>query len=104
MQRLPVRIAVDPRDGQPALRAGTTVTVFIDTEREPELAKFFTARSRRSGARIDARRHNGLGRALVLLSVILATTLYATTLTIANVALPQTRAICRRASIRSPGC
>ncbi len=31
----------------------------------------------------------GLGRALVLLSVILATTLYATTLTIANVALPQ---------------
>jgi MFS transporter, DHA2 family, multidrug resistance protein len=30
-----------------------------------------------------------LGRALVLLSVILATTLYATTLTIANVALPQ---------------
>ena len=33
--------------------------------------------------------HTGLGRALVLLSVILATTLYATTLTIANVALPQ---------------
>jgi MFS transporter, DHA2 family, multidrug resistance protein len=31
----------------------------------------------------------GLGRALVLISVILATTLYATTLTIANVALPQ---------------
>jgi DHA2 family multidrug resistance protein len=31
----------------------------------------------------------GLARALVLLSVILATTLYATTLTIANVALPQ---------------
>ncbi len=30
-----------------------------------------------------------LGRTLVLLSVILATTLYATTLTIANVALPQ---------------
>jgi MFS family permease len=33
--------------------------------------------------------HTGLARALVLLSVILATTLYATTLTIANVALPQ---------------
>ncbi len=31
----------------------------------------------------------GLQRALVLLSVVLATTLYATTLTIANVALPQ---------------
>jgi hypothetical protein len=30
-----------------------------------------------------------LGRTLVLFSVILATTLYATTLTIANVALPQ---------------
>ena len=107
VQRLPVRIAVDPRDGQPALRAGMTVTVFIDTEREPELAKSSTARSRRSGARIDraaATPHTGLGRALVLLSVILATTLYATTLTIANVALPQSRAICRRASIRSPGC
>jgi hypothetical protein len=30
-----------------------------------------------------------LQRALILLSVVLATTLYATTLTIANVALPQ---------------
>ena len=41
VQRLPVRIAVEPRDGQPSLRAGMTVTVSIDTEREPELAKFF---------------------------------------------------------------
>ena len=41
VQRLPVRIAVEPRDDQPALRAGMTVTVAIDTEREPELAKFF---------------------------------------------------------------
>jgi hypothetical protein len=32
--------------------------------------------------------HTALARALVLVSVILATTLYATTLTIANVALP----------------
>jgi membrane fusion protein (multidrug efflux system) len=41
VQRLPVRIAVEPRQDQPALRAGMTVTVSIDTEREPELAKFF---------------------------------------------------------------
>jgi membrane fusion protein, multidrug efflux system len=41
VQRLPVRIAVEPRDDQPSLRAGMTVTVSIDTEREPELAKFF---------------------------------------------------------------
>jgi membrane fusion protein (multidrug efflux system) len=41
VQRLPVRIAVEPREGQPELRAGMTVTVSIDTEREPELAKFF---------------------------------------------------------------
>jgi membrane fusion protein (multidrug efflux system) len=41
VQRLPVRIAVAPRDEQPPLRAGMTVTVSIDTEREPELAKFF---------------------------------------------------------------
>ena len=41
VQRLPVRIAVEPRDDQPALRAGMTVTVSIDTEREPELAKLF---------------------------------------------------------------
>ncbi len=41
VQRLPVRITVEPHDDQPALRAGMTVTVSIDTEREPELAKFF---------------------------------------------------------------
>jgi membrane fusion protein, multidrug efflux system len=41
VQRLPVRIAVEPREDQPSLRAGMTVTVSIDTEREPELAKFF---------------------------------------------------------------
>jgi membrane fusion protein, multidrug efflux system len=39
VQRLPVRIAVHPRDGQPPLRAGMTVTATIDTEREPQLAK-----------------------------------------------------------------
>ena len=41
VQRLPVRIAVRQAEGQPQLRAGMTVTVSIDTEREPELAKFF---------------------------------------------------------------
>jgi membrane fusion protein (multidrug efflux system) len=41
VQRLPVRIAVEPREGQPELRARMTVAVAIDTEREPELAKFF---------------------------------------------------------------
>jgi MFS transporter, DHA2 family, multidrug resistance protein len=40
-------------------------------------------------AAVAAPPETGLGRALILLSVILATTLYATTLTIANVALPQ---------------
>jgi membrane fusion protein, multidrug efflux system len=38
VQRLPVRIAVEAVDGQPPLRAGMTVTVAIDTEREPKLA------------------------------------------------------------------
>jgi membrane fusion protein (multidrug efflux system) len=41
VQRLPVRIAVDGADGRPPLRAGMTVTVSIDTEREPQLAKLF---------------------------------------------------------------
>ena len=41
VQRLPVRIAVGPREDQPSLRAGMTVSVSIDTEREPELAKLF---------------------------------------------------------------
>jgi membrane fusion protein (multidrug efflux system) len=39
VQRLPVRIAVDPAADQPPLRAGMTVTVTIDTEVEPELAE-----------------------------------------------------------------
>ena len=40
VQRLPVRIAVEAPDGQPLLRAGMTVAVSIDTEREPRLAEF----------------------------------------------------------------
>ncbi len=40
VQRLPVRIAVESTDGRPPLRAGMTVTVSIDTEREPRLAEF----------------------------------------------------------------
>jgi membrane fusion protein (multidrug efflux system) len=34
VQRLPVRIKLLPRDGEPALRAGMTATVSIDTERQ----------------------------------------------------------------------
>jgi membrane fusion protein (multidrug efflux system) len=41
VQRLPVRIAVAPGQDQPPLRAGMTVSVSIDTEREPELARLF---------------------------------------------------------------
>jgi membrane fusion protein (multidrug efflux system) len=41
VQRLPVRIAVEPREEQPPLRAGMTVAVSIDTEREPQLARLF---------------------------------------------------------------
>ena len=41
VQRLPVRVAVEAREGQPPLRAGMTVTVSIDTEREPQLARLF---------------------------------------------------------------
>ncbi|MDF2781405.1 MAG: hemolysin [Geminicoccaceae bacterium] len=39
VQRLPVRIAVHPVEGQPPLRAGMTVKVTIDTEVEPEAAE-----------------------------------------------------------------
>ena len=39
VQRLPVRIEVDPADDLPPLRAGMTATVEIDTEREATLAK-----------------------------------------------------------------
>jgi membrane fusion protein (multidrug efflux system) len=39
VQRLPVRIAVESGQDQPPLRAGMTVTVSIDTEREPKLAQ-----------------------------------------------------------------
>ncbi|MGH6904355.1 MAG: HlyD family secretion protein [Geminicoccaceae bacterium] len=39
VQRLPVRIAVEAHEDQPPLRAGMTVTVSIDTEREPKLAR-----------------------------------------------------------------
>jgi membrane fusion protein, multidrug efflux system len=40
VQRLPVRIAVAAPEGKPPLRAGMTVAVSIDTEREPRLAEF----------------------------------------------------------------
>ena len=37
VQRLPVRIIVSPSDYKPPLRAGMTVSVSIDTEREREM-------------------------------------------------------------------
>jgi membrane fusion protein (multidrug efflux system) len=39
VQRLPVRIAVSAPDNQPALRAGMTAAISIDTGREPRLAE-----------------------------------------------------------------
>ncbi len=39
VQRLPVRIEIDPADGLPPLRAGMTASIAIDTERETTLAK-----------------------------------------------------------------
>lgn len=39
VQRLPVRIEIDPAEGQPPLRAGMTASIEIDTERETSLAK-----------------------------------------------------------------
>lgn len=39
VQRLPVRITVEPGEGLPPLRAGMTARVAIDTEREPRLAR-----------------------------------------------------------------
>jgi membrane fusion protein (multidrug efflux system) len=39
VQRLPVRIAVRAPDDLPPLRAGMTVNVSIDTEREPQLVQ-----------------------------------------------------------------
>ena len=39
VQRLPVRIHIDPEDDLPPLRAGMTVSVEIDTERETSLAR-----------------------------------------------------------------
>jgi len=40
VQRLPVRLEIEPRDDAPALRAGMTVTVTIDTERTRPLGAF----------------------------------------------------------------
>ena len=34
VQRLPVRLQIEPQEGQPRLRAGMSVQVSIDTERD----------------------------------------------------------------------
>jgi membrane fusion protein (multidrug efflux system) len=49
VQRVPVRLEVDRRDGEPPLRAGMTVNVRIDTKRERTLAGII--RSAFAGAR-----------------------------------------------------
>jgi membrane fusion protein (multidrug efflux system) len=43
VQRLPVRVRLLPRPGEPALRAGMTATVSIDTGRKRSLAGLFRA-------------------------------------------------------------
>lgn len=42
VQRLPVKIDVDPADDLPPLRAGMTASISIDTEREVSLTKLMT--------------------------------------------------------------
>lgn len=42
VQRLPVRIRLEPHKDEPALRAGTTATVSIDTERKRHIGDVFT--------------------------------------------------------------
>jgi membrane fusion protein (multidrug efflux system) len=39
VQRLPVRLRLDPMESEPPLRAGMTATVTIDTERETRLER-----------------------------------------------------------------
>jgi membrane fusion protein (multidrug efflux system) len=41
VQRLPVRLKLSPKPGQPPLRAGTTATVRVDTGRKRKLADLF---------------------------------------------------------------
>ena len=42
VQRLPVRIRLEPHAGEPALRAGTTASVSIDTGRQRRLGEVYT--------------------------------------------------------------
>lgn len=41
VQRLPVRLRLVPRDGEPALRAGMTASVSVDTKRQRSLSRLF---------------------------------------------------------------
>ncbi len=43
VQRIPVRLAIETRDGEPPLRAGMSVTVEIDTGRSPRMPRFVRA-------------------------------------------------------------
>jgi len=56
VQRLPVRISLLPRDGEPALRAGMTATISIDTERQrhvgalvSQIASYFRGDAKAAG-------------------------------------------------------
>ena len=95
VQRLPVRIAVAPGRGS-AAAARRDDRDRLDRHRARAEARPTDQRRGRGGpgrgltaAAAAAAPRTALERALILVSVILATTLYATTLTIANVALPQ---------------
>lgn len=49
VQRLPVKLRLKPRAGEPPLRAGMTATVRIDTERERRLGQLFGGSSASAG-------------------------------------------------------
>lgn len=53
VQRLPVRVRLKPRPGSPALRAGMTATVEIDTKRERRLGQLFGFSAAATGASGD---------------------------------------------------
>lgn len=55
VQRLPVKIALKPHDGEPALRAGMTATVDIDTKRQRSIGALVSGWFDRGSARAASR-------------------------------------------------
>ena len=101
VQRIPVRIALETNGHDPALRAGMSATVEIDTGHRRPLPGFVRTalswfgvsrtRRRRGGCSADddaAAESTPLGRGLITVSIMLATIMQALDTTIANVALP----------------